>query len=301
MSNFSGTHHHEHSPRKIPCHRSFKERSSSWECSTTSRSVPVRTNQNACGTRERAQIVLEISRMVVGVFLGSRDKEKRHGTSNDKPKVKWNDIAHQNDKTLPIDPTPGLPMFSPTGDASAQMQTLTTNYSLQCRFWQSWAADENDFGSKSMKNLPLCQSGAKKWRRWINASLVLILSCLSKMSPHSHSTYPCFTGAVMRPTVFHNFKLVREVSKRSAQGTLVQEMHKDANHLGFVVTTPSLAQRLLCNRDQDQLCAIRTHCHFHVHHTGTRQLHDTAFGKKHTLNEVVCQCTDGHLVAIHDF
>ena len=39
--------------------------------------------------------MLEMSRMVVGVFLGPGDETEWYGTSDDKPKVKWNAVAHK--------------------------------------------------------------------------------------------------------------------------------------------------------------------------------------------------------------
>ena len=61
---------------------------------TTSSGGPSRTNQNAHRTRLRSQIMLEMSRVVVS-FLGPRDEETCNGTSNDKPKGKWNDSAYK--------------------------------------------------------------------------------------------------------------------------------------------------------------------------------------------------------------
>ena len=140
--------------RKYPLHRGFKEGSSWWACSATLSGGPRRTKQIACRTRLRSQVMLDISRMVVG--FSSDQEMENSGTERATTNQRGNDMtSHTRCESTPIERTPSIPLFLSAWKESAQMQTWK-NHSLQCRCKQSWIAYVNDFCSASINNLPRC-------------------------------------------------------------------------------------------------------------------------------------------------
>ena len=109
--------------------------------------------------------------------------------SNDKPQAKWNDIAHKMIKIIPIEEI-GIPIYLSTGKESAQIQAVTGNHSLQCRFRRSWVVGEDDLGggsiNRSPRSIDLARPSAPDASRQTRFSMLTCLSyCDVRTASHS--------------------------------------------------------------------------------------------------------------------
>ena len=121
LANSSGTHHHEDSSRDEDNDAREKYLSIGvWSIIFMSMFTdiawcgPSRTNINPSRRLLRLEIMLEISRMVVGVFLGPRDETS--GTEPTTTSRRRNGLpSHPRCERIPTERTPIIPMFLSTG------------------------------------------------------------------------------------------------------------------------------------------------------------------------------------------